>query len=65
MKSRNGTIRSITFFSGKDDFSGQELDFFLVAQGCSLDVKGEKQNHKSYLQFFLKIVNSIETFMRE
>lgn len=43
----------------------QELDFSLVAQGCSLDVKGEKKNRKSYLLFFLKIVNSVETFTRE
>lgn len=34
-------------FSGKDDFSVQELDFFLVAQGCGLDVKREKKNRKS------------------
>lgn len=49
-------------FSGKADFSVQELDFFLVAHGCSLDVKGEK---KSYLQIFLKMVNSAETFTRD
>lgn len=49
-------------FSGKADFSVQELDFFLVAHGCSLDVKGEK---KSYLQIFLKMVNSTETFTRD
>lgn len=42
----------------------QELDFFMMAQGCGLDVKGEKKHHKSYLQFFLKIVNSVETFTR-
>lgn len=50
-------------FSGKADFSVQELDFLLVAQGCSLDVKREKKN-LTYI-FFLKMVNSTETFTRD
>lgn len=66
MKSRSGTIGCIFFFLARMIFfSVQELDFFLVAQGCSLDIKGEKKDCKSYLQFFLRIVNSIETFTRE
>lgn len=43
MKSRNGTISSSTFFYRNDDFSVQGLDFFFVAQGFGLDVKGKKR----------------------
>lgn len=46
VQSRNGTIRSITFFTARMIFSVQELDFFFVAQGFGLDVKGGKKKKK-------------------
>ena len=41
----------LLFFSG-EDFSVQELDFFLVGQGCGLDVKGEKSTTNLTHSFF-------------